>query len=105
MTGLPYQLLALNLVGSVFPHQLGDRLAVVPEPAVIKRMVVGDVTAFHQHPHIKRGLPFGMPNTYRWKAHELALRDLHWVQGPLPRAGRPIKPATLKPGPAAWSHR
>ena len=63
-------------MGLVFASQLGDRLAQLPEPAVIKRMVFGDVTAFNQYPHIQRGLPFGMPNTYRWRAHEAALKDL-----------------------------
>lgn len=76
MTGLPYKLLALNLIGPVFHNQLGLRLAQVPEPAVIKRMTFGDVTAFHQNPHIQRGLPFGGPWSWRWKAHEDALKDL-----------------------------
>jgi hypothetical protein len=76
MTGLAYKLLALNLVGPVWPHQLGDRLAQVPNPAVIRRMVYGDVTAFHQNPHIARGLPFSGPGNYRWTAHEDALKDL-----------------------------
>jgi hypothetical protein len=76
MTGLPYRLLATNLIGPVWPHQLGNRLAQVSDFPAIKSMVMGrDWGVWAKYPHIQRGLPFG-GRGWRWTAHEDALKDL-----------------------------
>jgi hypothetical protein len=76
MTGLPYELLATNLCGPVFPHQLStSRLAHLAEVAAIKRMLFGDWSVWAEYPHVRRGLPF-QGRGWRWTAHEDKLREL-----------------------------
>jgi hypothetical protein len=75
MTALPFKLLATNLIGPVWPHQLGPRHAHLSEIAAVRRMVMGDWSAWAEHPYIARGLPF-TGRGWRWTAHEEALGDL-----------------------------
>lgn len=75
MTGMGFKLLVTNLMGPVWPHQLSGRYAQVAEIALIRRMIMGDWSAWYEAPHIGRGLPFS-GRGWRWTAHEDALRDL-----------------------------
>jgi hypothetical protein len=78
MTGLPFQLLAMNLLAPIFPHQLsGCYGQLKPGPArTVHRMLLDpDSNIFLGHPEISRGLPLSGPQDWRWEQHALMLTD------------------------------
>jgi hypothetical protein len=82
-TGMGYKLVAMNLTGHCFAHQLSKLRYGKLDPevyAVVRKFLYRDFS-MAQFPHIKRGMPLAGPADPRWDEHVALLDELHLLIG------------------------